>query len=69
MEINGIDSNTKLKDIQLPGILLDYPFIHDEMTWGEYWKEREYYGQHFKEHWMGTYKPLWQQEQEKTIND
>lgn len=65
MEISEIDANTKLKDIPSLGILLDYPFIHDEMTWGEYWEEREYFNQHFTEHWMGTYKPLWKQKKEK----
>ena len=50
MKINGIDANTKLRHIPNMGILLDYPFIHDEMIWGEYLEEKEYFGQHFKEH-------------------
>jgi hypothetical protein len=65
MEINGIDVNTKLRDIPNLGILLDYPFVRDEMTWGEYLEEKEYYGKHYKEHWLGTYKPLWKQREER----
>ena len=37
------------------------------MTWGDYWKERDYYAMHFKEHWMGTYIPLWKQKLEKQV--
>lgn len=60
MKIDGIDTKTKIKDIHM-GILLDYPFVYPDMTWGEYWEERENFGLHFRDYHKGTFKSLKQQ--------
>lgn len=47
----------------VPGFAMvcEYPFVRDDMTWGEYLKEKEYYGEHWEDVLTGTYKPLWKQ--------
>lgn len=41
--------------------MLEYPFVRDDMTWEEYFIEKEYYGEHWNEVRTGEYKPLWKQ--------
>lgn len=53
----------KVNILEVPefACLLEYPFVRDDMTWEEYFIEKEYYGEHWNEVRTGEYKPLWKQ--------
>lgn len=61
MEIKGFDSNLNVWDIPGFSSMSEFPFLRDDMTWGEYWKEREYFAAHYQDYRIGTYVPLWKQ--------
>lgn len=48
--------------------MLEYPFIREDMTVGEYEIEIDYWGHHLEEVKAGTYKPLWKQREEGLID-
>ncbi len=61
-----IDKNTKVWDI--PGFagISEYPFVHDDLTWGEYEVEKKYFIEHYQDYRMGNYVPLWKQRENST---
>lgn len=65
MVIEGIEEDTNVWDIPNFEFLAEYPFVKDDMTWGEYIREKKYFGEHYQDYRMGTYKPLWKQKEEK----
>ena len=45
--------------------MLEYLFIHEGITYGEFEKEYDYFIHHHEEYKKGTYVPLWKQKQKK----
>ena len=62
-----MNDNDLIHDVLDP-IMLEYPFVRDGMTVGEYIEEKIYYGEHFQEYRRGKYKPLWKQREETIEN-
>ena len=57
------EEQLKVKVWEIPGFnaMCEYPFVHDEMTLGEYKVEKAYYAEHYQEVRTGEYQPLWKQ--------
>lgn len=52
-----MDPNEQIGNISM----LEYPFVYPGITYGEYWKERDYFIHHYEDYKKGTYVPLWKQ--------
>ena len=52
-----------------PFVINQKPYVHEGMTVGEYYEEREYYRNNWDKVLDGTYVPLWKQKEQETKSD
>ena len=52
-----MDPNEVITDFTL----LEYPFMHEGITHGEFDEEKIYFAQHYDDYRKGNYTPLWKQ--------
>lgn len=63
LEISEEEYYADATEILGPFVLNQKPYVHEGMTVGEYYKEKEYYRDNWNKVLDGTYVPLWKQKE------